>query len=371
MKKRVVFSVTNDLNYDQRMIRICGCLSESNYQVTLVGVKRSWSKPLNHQSFKQKRFSMLFKAGKLFFLEYNLRLFIYLLFRRFNIYSAVDLDSAIPQRMVSWLKRKPFVFDAHELYTELPEVLGRGYVGPFWNRVEKNIIPKAKLRITVTEGIAKYYEKKYKTDFLVVRNVPVSIPTTERKSAVTELLVWKGYSRLLLYQGWLNKGRGLESLIGAIADSDYKLIIAGKGDLEEELKKQCADLGLRSQVKFLGFVEPATLKQITEIADVGFNLLENLGKSYFYSLANKFFDYVHADLPQIGMNFPEYRVLNQEYQVSILLDELNSKPLRKEIDRMFNEQGLHRKLVNNCALAKQTWNWESEKGKMVAAYDRL
>lgn len=104
--KRIVFTVTNDLSYDQRMIRICTSLVGAGYQVTLVGFKRPDSKPLSQQSFQQVRLSLFFRKGWLFYADYNFRLFWWLLFRRLDVVGAIDLDTILPCWLVSVLRRK-------------------------------------------------------------------------------------------------------------------------------------------------------------------------------------------------------------------------------------------------------------------------
>ena len=71
--KSLVFTVVNDLNYDQRMQRICGSLTEAGYEVTLIGRVMANSKPLKERAFHQKRMKVWFSRGKLFYLEYNLK----------------------------------------------------------------------------------------------------------------------------------------------------------------------------------------------------------------------------------------------------------------------------------------------------------
>ena len=69
--KRIVFAVTNDLNNDRRMHRICGSLQNAGYHVVLVGRKLKTSKQIAPKSFGQLRLNCLFNKGKLFYLEYN------------------------------------------------------------------------------------------------------------------------------------------------------------------------------------------------------------------------------------------------------------------------------------------------------------
>ncbi|MEO1714615.1 MAG: glycosyltransferase, partial [Bacteroidota bacterium] len=67
---RLIFTVTNDLNYDQRMIRICSTLQSAGYQVRLIGRKKSDSTALVNRSFEQHRLFCFFQHGKFFYIEY-------------------------------------------------------------------------------------------------------------------------------------------------------------------------------------------------------------------------------------------------------------------------------------------------------------
>ncbi|MGE5108750.1 MAG: hypothetical protein ACM3H8_14495, partial [Sphingobacteriales bacterium] len=66
--KKIVFTVTNDLNYDQRMIRICTSLANVGYEVLLVGRNRKQSSPLDPKPYYQKRLSCWFQKGKGFYI---------------------------------------------------------------------------------------------------------------------------------------------------------------------------------------------------------------------------------------------------------------------------------------------------------------
>ena len=104
--KRIICTVSNDLTYDQRMIRICSTLAAAGYEVLLVGRELPGSRQLVAQPFSQKRMQLCFKKGKFFYLELNLRLLIGLLFSKFDIVYAVDLDTLLPSRLIAELRRK-------------------------------------------------------------------------------------------------------------------------------------------------------------------------------------------------------------------------------------------------------------------------
>ena len=173
MLPKIIFTVTNDLSYDQRMIRICNSLANNGYEVLLVGRNKSNSIPLSTQKFQQIRFDLWFTKGKLFYLAYNIRLFFFLLKNRFDIVGSVDLDTLLPCFLASKLKGKPCVFDAHEYFTEVPEVVDRPMTKWVWEKLGNWIIPRLKYAYTVSASLQKLFSKKYGLAFGLIRNISV------------------------------------------------------------------------------------------------------------------------------------------------------------------------------------------------------
>ncbi|MBD2769454.1 glycosyltransferase [Hymenobacter sp. BT664] len=374
---RLLFAVTTDLCFDQRMQRICGSLATAGYQVQLVGWQRPTSPPLTPQPYQQHRLRGWFQRGKLFYLEYNLRLFFYLLGQKAAAWCAADLDTALPVWLRARLGGQPFVYDAHELFTEVPEVVARPAVQRLWRAVERFIVPRAHLAYTVGPALAQVFEQRYGRPFAVVRNVsrlrePEPGPPTGSEPPPPS----GGY---LLYQGALNVGRGLESLLQAMPQVAGRLVICGEGDLSAALRAQAAELGLLAsgsdpvgQVEFRGFVLPEALREVTRHAAVGIMLLENIGLSYYYSLANKFFDYVHAGIPQVLIDFPEYRALNDQFDVAELVADLHPATLAAALNRLLrDEPARYQHLAANCRRARHQLSWQHEEQVLLKLYQEL
>jgi glycosyltransferase involved in cell wall biosynthesis len=358
--KEIVFAVTTDLNYDQRMQRICGSLAGAGYQVTLVGRKWPVSKELQPQPYGQHRLNCWFASGKFFYLEYNLRLFFYLLFRKADAFGAADLDTALPVWLKSKLAGKPFIFDAHEYFPEVPEVIARPAIQKFWRRVEKFIVPRTHLRYTVTESLAIIFTQLYGKPFATIRNI----------SRLNAIGIPEKSNKYLLYQGAVNAGRGLEMLLEIMPEIEAELWICGRGDLFESLQNRSRELKLEGKVKFLGYKLPEELAEITRHAYIGLNLLENLGLSYYYSLANKFFDYLHAGVPQVCIDFPEYENLNRQYKVGLTVP-LEKEDLKNALNLLLQNQGCYADLVKNCRQAREELNWQQEEKTLLALYEKL
>ncbi|MBL7791375.1 MAG: glycosyltransferase [Saprospiraceae bacterium] len=365
MPQRIILTVTNDLVYDQRMQRICGSLSRAGYEVWLVGRLRPQSPTLAPADWRQVRLRCYFESGKLFYLEYNLRLLFFLLTHSFAAASAVDLDTLLPCFVAARLKRKPCLYDAHEYFTEVPEVVRRPLVKKIWEWLARLLIPRVDAAYTVGEGLGKLLSQRYGKPFAIVRNVPEKEQGGDRKVA-------QSHSRTVLYQGALNEGRGLEQAIEAMQYlPDVSLWLAGEGDLSDSLRQLSRRLGLEDRVHFLGFVRPDELKKLTLQATIGLNLLENKGLSYYYSLANKAFDYIRAGVPSIHMDFPEYRVLNDQYDVFELLDELTPYTIFTTIQRLLSDSVVYQRLQTNCGKAGEILTWEREESILLRIYSDL
>ena len=170
--KKIIFTVTNDLNYDQRMQRICNSLQNHEFEVLLVGVKRKSSTQLSTQNFQQKRISIYFEKTFLFYAEYNIKLFFYLLFKKSDAYCAIDLDTILPCYLVSFIKRKKRVYDAHEIFTEMKEVITNKKVKWIWDKIEQYCVPKFEYGYTVNVFIKEEFMRRYMVNYAVIRNLP-------------------------------------------------------------------------------------------------------------------------------------------------------------------------------------------------------
>ncbi|MCR9287993.1 MAG: glycosyltransferase [Bacteroidetes bacterium] len=375
MKKKLIFTVTNDLTYDQRMIRICSSLAQNGYDVLLVGRKRSFSKQLSKSlPFQQKRISCFFNKGKLFYLEYNLRLFFFLFFSKFDLICSIDLDTILPGFIISNLRDKIGVYDAHEYFTELPEVINRPLVKKIWNWVANRTIPKLKYAYTVGNGLAGIFEKQYGVQFDVIRNVPLRGTILEGLDLEKSFKPYDNSNKaILLYQGALNDGRGLEEVIEAMPKiQNAELWLVGEGDLSQVLRKKAKNLGLlENGIHFLGYKTPKELKEITLKATVGLNLLQNKGLNYYYSLANKAFDYIQAGIPSVNMEFPEYQHINKETEVFYLITDLEKETLANAIIQLLSNRVLYKKLRKNCLAARERFIWENEEIKLLKFYENV
>ena len=358
----LIFTVTNDLSYDQRMRRICNTLSASGYEVLLVGRQRPRSIPLSAQGFRQKRLKCWFETGPLFYAEFNTRLFFFLLFTRMDVICAIDLDTIIPCYLVSVLRKKRRVYDAHELFTEMKEMITRPMILKFWTLVERSMVPRFRYGYTVNESIAEELHRRYGVRYEVVRNLPVKVkqePAPEHDA------------RLIIYQGAVNEGRGFETLIPAMRKVNGTLLICGEGNFFLQTQKLIRQHNVSDRVTLKGYVPPDELRSITPRARVAVMIFEATGMNQFHSLSNRFFDYIMAGVPQICVNYPEYKKINDVHQVALMINDTNEDTIANALNRLLCDDELHRTLQRNCILARETLNWENEEHKLRLFYQQL
>jgi glycosyltransferase involved in cell wall biosynthesis len=357
----IYLTVTNDLSYDQRMIRICTSLSQAGYNVVLVGRKLKDSPALQPGLFKQKRIGCQFQKGKLFYAEYNLRLFFYLLFKKMDCLCSIDLDTILPCLFISNIKKIKRVYDAHELFCEMKEIVSRPAIHNMWKMIENFAVPKFLSGYTVNQPIADEFNKMYDVHYQVIRNTPV----LETFKEVPER------GKYILYQGAVNEGRCFETLIPAMKEVDCKLFICGDGNFMKQAQTLVIQNGLEDKVIFKGNIPPDKLRSITRQASIGINLVENNGMSNYLSLANKFFDYIHAGIPQLCSGFPAYREINDQAEVALLITDMQPKNIALKLNNLLHNEVVYGRLRNNCIKAREIYNWQNEEKTLLAFYKHL
>jgi hypothetical protein len=371
----IVFTVTNDLTYDQRMLRICSTMAEAGYKVTLVGRLLPGSLPPDKRNFEQVRLKCRYNKGKLFYLEYNWKLYKYLHHhvknsqnRAFMALCAIDLDTIMPVLRVSERIKTLRVYDAHELFTELTEVKRRPLVAHIWNWVERKAVPKFKFGYTVNDFIAGELTKRYQVSYAVIRNLPFSRKTTETFVG-NNITIPPG--RFFLYQGAVNEGRCFETLIPAMKFVNANLVIAGEGNFYRQARDLSVHHGVTDKVFFLGNVKPAQLAILTPLAYAGITLFKNSGLNQYYSLANRYFDYIQGGIPQLCVAYPEYEVLNLQYPTAMLIHDLSAESIAQSLNKLLDDAVFYRELQQHCPAAAKMLCWEKEAVKLLAYWNTI
>jgi glycosyltransferase involved in cell wall biosynthesis len=366
MKKgRIYLAASNDLVIDQRLHRTATTLMESGLQPVLLGRKSLRREPVPERPYPLRRLGMLFRKGFFMYACLNARLFIFLLFRRMGLLVSVDLDTLPACYLVSRLRGITLVYDSHEFFTELPELQGRSFVRAVWRGIEKNLLPRLAHVYTVSGSIAKAYHDRYGMHMSVVRNLPFGDRQEMRRPDLLDC----NPRRIIIYQGALNAGRGLESMIAAMKYLDhFHLQIFGTGPLEKELRSLATRLEPDDRITFMGRVPFDELRQHTRQASLGISIEEQLGLNYYYALPNKLFDYIQAGVPVLVSPFPEMKFIIDHYGVGEVLESHDPAILARQVKSMMEDDLKRMEWKKNLSSAADELCWEKEAGKLRDVY---
>jgi glycosyltransferase involved in cell wall biosynthesis len=360
-QKKAIVSVTNDLFTDQRVHKVCLFLEKQGYLITLVGRKRKNSLDLSERLYTTKRFNLIFEKGALFYAEYNFRLFWYLFFRKVDLLVSNDLDTLLANYAAS--KFKPFselVYDSHEYFTEVPELIHRKKIKQIWEGIEAWIFPKLKNIYTINESIAKLYSEKYKKEIKVVRNISnIWIPSNLKSKKELGLPEDK---KIVIIQGaGINIDRGAEEAVESMKKIENTvLIIVGDGDVVSQLKTYVSDNQLESKVLFFDKRPYQEMMNFTFHADLGLTLDKPTNINYRYSLPNKVFDYIHAETPILSTDLVEIASILKKYEVGEIISDFTPSNLALKITSLLENEDRLTELKLNCKKAKELLNWEAE-----------
>jgi glycosyltransferase involved in cell wall biosynthesis len=319
----------------------------------LVGRKLSNSLPIK-KKYETHRLHILFNKGFLFYAFLNIQLFFWLLFQRADFFVANDLDTLPAVKIASWIKRKNYLIDLHELFPEVPEIQSKPKVKKFWLWVEATFLPKSPRVITVCKSIADYLMAKYDVNISVVRNIPLKQDKSQEPKK-------ESIPKILLYQGAVNLGRGINLMIDTLEFlPDFELWIIGNGDEYDTLKKYTSTKEYTQNVQFLGRKTPEELKKISPKAGLGLSWEENLGLNYYFALPNKLFDYIQAEIPVLTSDFPEMKNIVETYLIGETIHKRTPEEIAQQIRKIIESREYYQSLVENCRKAQEHLTWEME-----------
>lgn len=356
----IICCVTNDLHYDQRMHKICSSLQSDGFTVTLVG-RKGGSIPSDTPPIYQRHWLGVWsKKGTLFYLEFQVRLFLYLVSHPADIFNGADLDTLPAVYLASLIRQNKRTYDAHELFTEQKEVITRPMVHRIWLMAERWLVPRFIKGYTVNQHLATEFANRYGVKYAVIQNAPVYKPLAEENA--------KDTPRWIIYQGAVNEGRCFEQLIPAMLHVDAPLRIYGTGNFITQVNELIEKYGVNDRVSCQGMLLPEKLRALTPTAAIGITLFENNGLNQYLSLANRFFDYIMAGIPQICPAFPEYEAILTQYRVGIAVDPASSEAIAAALNKLLQEDVVYDNCVQACLEARKVLTWEEEQKKLLAFY---
>jgi glycosyltransferase involved in cell wall biosynthesis len=426
MSKRVGMFVWNHFTNDARVLRECTALSEAGYEVDLICIHdpKDPSLPMFEQRnnrfrvFRLRRYPVLLEImqkvyryslqNKLFgafclilwgLLVYTapipviaLTLVALLLLKtkvrvlwvrgslilrmiikghrgNYDIYHSNDLNT-LPQGWISakWrLKPKKLIYDSHEVQTSRT-----GYNSPIHGKLEAFLIKRIDEMIVENHTRAKYNEDLYGFYPHVVHNYPFKQQANNEveKIDLHEVLNLPEDEKILLYQGGIQTGRGLDKLIKAVPDfNEGTVVLIGDGKIKNELQAMVKEMNLENKVKFLPKVPLADLPKYTRNGYLGFQVLNNVCFNHYSASSNKLFEYMMAGVPVVACDFPEIKRVVEGDHTGLTIDSHDPKQIAEAVNTLLADKKIRQQFSENSKKASGKYNWESEKSRFLEIYN--
>ena len=304
----------------------------------------------------------IFQALKYF--EFCLRVFF---FSKKNNVDIVNVHSLSLLPLGVWLKirhRAKLVYDTHELETETNGLTG--FRKSVLKIVERALIRFADLTIVVGGEIEKWYKNKYGINSIVkILNCP-RYQVTERSQLLQDEFHIPVKKKIVLYQGGLSAGRGIELLLDAFENSNddrYVIIFMGNGPLAMAVR--IAE-GRCERIKYKPAVSASEVLKYTSSADIGIAVIDNFCLNHQYCLPNKIFEYIMAQLPVIVSNLPEMSKIVNTFHIGAVIQRRDGESIYHALHEIeeLNQDELKKNLKNTA----NNFVWESQEEMMIRAY---
>lgn len=371
---KVANIVLNDFTNDSRVLKISKTLGKSGANVTVFAMHNEGLAEFSKEEFftteRVKLSSRKWSKRRIIQVVKYIE-FIFRTFSRTKGYDHIhcnDLNSlpiGVMRKLAS--SKVKLIYDAHEYETEMNGV--KGVEKKIIKIMEKLLIGFADKVITVSDSIAEEYVRLYNIEKPhLVLNCPAYIDVS-KNNLFRESFAIHAEQKIFLYQGALNKGRGIEILLEAfkkLNDSKKVLVVMGYGELERMVKLEADN---SANIFFQPAVKPEVVLNYTSSADFGVSFIEDSCLSYRYCLPNKMFEYTMAGLPVLVSNLVEMKKFVEEHSVGVVSDENTVNGFYDAFSKI--EEFDYESLKSNLKKVRKSYCWESQEVELLKAYKEL
>lgn len=271
---------------------------------------------------------------------------------------------------IGWLCKKVYgvsvVYDAHELETEKNGL--KGTRQKLARLLERLFIGSVDKTLVVSNRICSWYETAYPNCLkpVVIFNAPKTVKLQNNDLFRKEFGI-EHDKTICLYQGALEKGRGIELLIEAFKarNDDYVLVLMGYGSLVNMLE----GLVDNKNIYYKAAVPPSDVLKYTMSADIGVALGQNVCLSYYYSMPNKLFEFCMAGLPVISTPLIEIEDFLCEYEAGFTISSEELDALEYVLSYIKGKELYV--LSRNARRAAEENSWERQEVKLIEVYGTL
>jgi hypothetical protein len=261
----------------------------------------------------------------------------------YDVVIANDIHTLPMGLAIAGIKSKVY-FDAHEYHPlEFEDSLKwRLLHQPFMNYLCITYIPKAHAFSTVSEGIAKEYEKKTGVLPFLLTNA----------TSFNELKPTKINQHIkLIHHGAAIPARKLELMIEMMKYTDKRftldlMLVSNTPKYMDKLKKMARN------IPTVKFVDPVPFTEISKMInqyDLGIILIPPTNFNYKNTLPNKLFEFIQARIGIASGPTPEIEACIKKYDIGVVSNDFNPVSLAGLLNKLTTSQIMEFKENSNNA----------------------
>ena len=374
----------NPFTHDSRVEKEAASLVRAGHDVTVVA---EWAPGLPVREERQGYRVVRVRRGAarlpgLRLLQYRRRLIRALRMTAPEVIHAHDSDALEPVAAVARQRRVPYVYDAHELWTD-QENRGRTELyfrlwRFYYRAIQRLLVPRAASVVTVSPPIAAELRRRYRLrEVALVPNYPEISGPLEARS-IRDLAAASGRpisdgSAIVLFIGGVHLGRGIDDIVRAIAAVPATAgVFLGSGEPPEHVRSLAEALGIEDRLHFLPRVGSSEVIPFAASADVGITLTEPISLNSRYALPNKLFQYMAAGIPVIASDYPQVAEIVLAHRAGLTVDPADGQAIANAVRAVVADPRAAREMGRRGREAvERAYNWEVAARTLVAVYDRI
>lgn len=353
---------------DSRVINLYNSLKDKNLSCRIIGF--NWESDYNYPSKENIEIIKLNKTSSLkFYFSFLISHYKSLKNSDAKIYFAEDIYTLPLSIFAARSKKAKVYYNSRELYSFIGGLRHRKFIQKIISLIERWFIHSANLVLTTGEMDSEFLLQRYGIqNSLVIRNIPL-YKKEENPISIRDRFKIDHSKKILLYQGVLHEGRGIEKIIKLLPKfENLHFIIIGEGPFRKKFEKTAEENNVKDKVTFSGRVSHEELMKLTPTADIGLALIENISLSYYYALPNKLFEYIMAEVPVLSSNLPQMERIVNQYKVGLVVEPENDFEIESALNRLLASNLSIFK--NNCKTASEELNWQKEFEKLFSRMKR-
>jgi glycosyltransferase involved in cell wall biosynthesis len=179
---------------------------------------------------------------------------------------------------------------------------------------------------------------------------------------------------VLFTAGRFVRKKGFEYLIDAAAalqTGRVLTVIAGGGDLAEELRRRAADRGLGSRVRFLGVLGQGEVAEYLAAADLAVVPSVRDPAGNVDGLPNVVLEALASGTPLVTTDAGGIPSVARDGETAVVVPQADAAALARAIDGLLADAGRARRIGSTArSTALAAWTWEQVAARFEAAYGR-